>query len=108
MWEKDILAEDGEGSKGLRLYPLPPGTAVGDTQNGPRASGTGDDVISIWGGESQAQSDSSGSKKLHLGFPGGSVVNNLPARAETRVCSLVWEDAVEQLGACARTTEPVI
>ena len=28
-------------------------------------------------------------------FPGGSVVKNLPAKQETRVQSLVWEDPLE-------------
>ena len=30
---------------------------------------------------------------LKLGFPGGSVVKNLPAMQETRVRSLGWEDS---------------
>ena len=30
------------------------------------------------------------------GFPGGSVVKNLPANAETWVQSLVWEDPLEK------------
>ena len=29
-------------------------------------------------------------------FPGGSVVKNLPAKQETRVQSLVWEDPLEE------------
>ena len=31
-----------------------------------------------------------------LGFPGGSVVKNLPAMWETRVRSLGWEDPLER------------
>ena len=31
-----------------------------------------------------------------LGFPGGSVVNNLPLMQETQVQSLDWEDALEK------------
>ena len=31
-----------------------------------------------------------------LGFPGGSVVKNLPAMQETRVRSLDWEDPLEK------------
>jgi len=31
-----------------------------------------------------------------LGFPGGSVVRNLPATQETQVRSLGWEDALEE------------
>ena len=31
-----------------------------------------------------------------LGFPGGSVVKNLPPMQETRVPSLGWEDALEK------------
>ena len=33
---------------------------------------------------------------LKLGFPGGSVVKNLPAMQETRVRSLGWEDSLEE------------
>ena len=32
----------------------------------------------------------------HKGFPGGSVVRNLPANAGTRVPSLSWEDPLEK------------
>ena len=31
-----------------------------------------------------------------MGFPGGSVVKNLPAMQETRVRSLGWEDPLEE------------
>ena len=31
-----------------------------------------------------------------MGFPGGSVVKNLPAIQETRVRSLGWEDPLEE------------
>ena len=31
-----------------------------------------------------------------MGFPGGSVVKNLPAMQETWVRSLVWEDSLEK------------
>ena len=31
-----------------------------------------------------------------LGFPGGLVVKNLPAKQETQVWSLGWEDALEK------------
>ena len=31
-----------------------------------------------------------------LGFPGGSVVKNLPAKQETQVQSLGWEDPLEK------------
>ena len=31
-----------------------------------------------------------------MGFPGGSVVNNLPAIQETRIQSLSWEDPLEK------------
>ena len=33
---------------------------------------------------------------MRLGFPGGSVVKNLPARHETWVRSLSWEDVLEK------------
>ena len=33
---------------------------------------------------------------LYPGFPGGSVVNNLPANAEHQVESLGWEASLEQ------------
>ena len=44
------------------------------------------------------------------GFPGGSVVKNLPANAGDMVQSLLWEDshATEQLSPCAPPTEPVL
>ena len=32
---------------------------------------------------------------LYLGFPGGSVVRNLPAQQETQFQSLGWEDPLE-------------
>ena len=35
------------------------------------------------------------SRALH-GFPGGSVVKNLPAKQETQVPSLGWEDPLEK------------
>ena len=31
-----------------------------------------------------------------MGFPGVSVVKNLPAKQETQVCSLGWEDPLEK------------
>ena len=31
-----------------------------------------------------------------LGFPGGSMVKNLPAKEETQVQSLGWEDPLEK------------
>ena len=31
-----------------------------------------------------------------MGFPGGSVLKNLPAKQETQVWSLGWEDALEK------------
>ena len=37
-----------------------------------------------------------------LGFPGGSVVKNLPANAETQVRSLIGQDPT-----CVRITKPV-
>ena len=33
---------------------------------------------------------------LIRGFPGGSVVKNLPAKQETRLQSLVWKDPLEK------------
>ena len=36
------------------------------------------------------------SVELSLGFPGGSVVKNLPAMQETWVRSLGWEDLLEE------------
>ena len=33
---------------------------------------------------------------IYQGFPGGSVVKNLPAMQETQVQSLAWEDPVEE------------
>ena len=33
---------------------------------------------------------------IHAGFPGGSMVKNLPAMQETRVQSLGWEDPLEK------------
>ena len=36
------------------------------------------------------------STPVFLGIPGGSDVKNLPAVRETRVCSLVWEDPLEE------------
>ena len=36
------------------------------------------------------------SRRLILGFPGGSVVKNLPAIQETQVRSLAWEDPLEK------------
>ena len=33
---------------------------------------------------------------LELGFPGGSVVKNLPAKQETYVWSLGWKDSLEK------------
>ena len=33
---------------------------------------------------------------LLLGFPGGSVVKNLPSKQETQVQSLGWEDPLEK------------
>ena len=41
-------------------------------------------------------------QNTHLGFPGGSVVKNLPAMQETQVWSLIWED-----GTCHRATKPM-
>ena len=32
---------------------------------------------------------------IHTGFPGGSVVKNSPAKQETQVQSLGWEDSLE-------------
>ena len=40
-------------------------------------------------------------------FPGGAVVKNLPASAETQVRSLVLVVALEQLSPCIAITEPV-
>ena len=37
-----------------------------------------------------------GKWESHLGFPGGSVVSNLPAKQETWVRSLGWEDPLEE------------
>ena len=34
--------------------------------------------------------------QIYLGFPGGSVVKNLPAKQETWVQSLGWEDPLEE------------
>ena len=34
--------------------------------------------------------------KWTLGFPGGSVVKNLPSKQETRVRSLGWKDPLEK------------
>jgi len=31
-----------------------------------------------------------------MGFPGDSVVKNLPAKQETQVCPLDWEDPMEK------------
>ena len=31
-----------------------------------------------------------------MGFPGGSIVKNLPAKQETQVQSLSWEDPLEK------------
>ena len=31
-----------------------------------------------------------------MGFPGDSVVRNLPAKQETQVCPLDWEDPLEK------------
>ena len=42
------------------------------------------------------------SKALHAGFPGGAVVEGLPAGAGTRVQALVWEDPT-----CRGATGPV-
>ena len=33
---------------------------------------------------------------IYRGFPGGSVIKNLPANEETRVQSLGWEDPLEK------------
>ena len=33
---------------------------------------------------------------MYLGFPGGSVVKNPPAKQETRVWSLGWKDLLEK------------
>ena len=41
-------------------------------------------------------------KILSSGFPGGAVVENLPANAGTRVRALVWEDPT-----CYRATGPM-
>ena len=41
-------------------------------------------------------------KKNKQGFPGGAVVENLPANAGTRVRALVWEDPT-----CRGATGPV-
>ena len=38
-----------------------------------------------------------GGKKVYLGFPGGSVVKNLPAMQETPVQSLGREDPLEEV-----------
>ena len=35
-------------------------------------------------------------KELHLVFPGGSAVKNLPAKQETWVRTLGWEDLLEE------------
>ena len=35
-------------------------------------------------------------QNTHLGFPGGSVVKNLPAMQETQVWSLIWADSTGQ------------
>ena len=32
----------------------------------------------------------------NMGFPGGSIVKNLPAKQETQVQSLSWEDPLEK------------
>ena len=32
----------------------------------------------------------------NMGFPGGSIVKNLPAKQETQVQSLSWEDTLEK------------
>ena len=32
---------------------------------------------------------------IHMGFPGGSVAKNSPAKQETQVQSLGWEDSLE-------------
>ena len=95
----------GKGLKGWGFIPCLQGQQLETLKMDLARQGQGMMSFPYGVGRAQAQSDSSGSKKLHLGFPGGSVANNLPARAETRLCSLVWEDAAEQQGACARTTE---
>ena len=44
------------------------------------------------------------------GFPGGSVIKNLPANAGDTGLIPIWKipHAVEQLSLCATTTEPVL
>ena len=37
-----------------------------------------------------------GEVSCRQGFPGGSVVKNLPAKQETQVWTLVWEDTLEE------------